>query len=189
MMEATEQDDALSLRGFVISRTGCLPTERAFRELSANEPLLRFTVHWLQKRDNDLLDAVTKLLGTTWTRTEVEQMVRGGDSAAAPDRVFLPVTLGCNPQLTEQLKELFRIGKGSFIGGGEYQPSGGEQVVELGELPVDEFKRLAAMATGMATQAEQTREQAGSVTLGNEGRDDPKLQRMREQIAHSKRFR
>lgn len=181
-MSATEDDAALALRGYVIARTGYLPTDRAFQELSRNELLLQYTAHWLQKRDGDLMEAVMKLLGTVWTREEVAEMT-GKEKASAPDRVFLPLALGCNPELAEQLKQLFRIGKGPFIGAGEYVPRAGEQVVEMADMPVEEFKRWAEMATGAAV-AERP-----AVTLGNDRVVDPKIDRMREQIAHSKRFR
>lgn len=183
-MTATEDDEALALRGYLISRTGCLPTEPAFQELSRNETLLRFTVHWLQKRDNDMLDAAMKLLGVCWDREDVEKM-GSGESPTPPKQVFLPLALGCNAQLGEQLRTLFRVGK-SQIGQGEYQPQPGEEVVELGELPIEEFKRWASAATGLAAQVEQQREQ--TVTLGSES-EDPRIERMREQIAHSKRIR
>lgn len=183
-MNATEADEGLALRGYLISRTGCLPTEPAFQELSRNESLLRFTVHWLQKRDNDLLDAVMKMLGVVWNREDVEKM-GSGESATPPKQVFLPLALGCNAQLGEQLRTLFRVGK-SQIGQGEYVPQAGEEVVELGDLPIEEFKRWAAAATGMAVEVERQREQ--TVTLGSES-GDPRIERMREQIAHSKRIR
>jgi hypothetical protein len=186
-MMATEDDAALALRGYVISKTGCLPTDPAFQELSRNEPLLQFTVHWLQKGESDLMDALMRLLGCVWHREDVVKMLKG-ETAAAPDRVFLPLAMGCNPQLGEQLKELFRLHKGKFIGAGEYQPSQGEQVIELGDLPVDEFKQWAQAATGAMGDAQRARQQ--SVTFGGEGKkNDPKLERIREQIAHSKRLR
>jgi len=183
-MSATEDDAALALRGYVIARTGCLPTDRAFQELSRNELLLQFTVHWLQKRDTDLMDTVMKLLGTVWTRDEVVQM-SGQENAAAPERVYLPLALGCNPELGEQLKQLFRVGKGPFIGAGEYVPQPGEDVVELADLPVEQFKQWAQMATGAG--GEPTSQPA--ITLGSDKVGDAKLDRMREQVAHSKRFR
>lgn len=180
-MEATEQDAGLALRGYVIARTGCLPTDPAFQQLSRNETLLRFTAHWLQKREADLIEMATKLLGLTWKREQVAKMSE--QKAGPPDEIFLPLSLAVNTELSEQLREMFRIGKGAFIGGGEYLPGAGEQVVELGELPVDDFMRLAQMATGAAGHVPD------SLTLGNDDVKDPKLQQIREQIAHSKRFR
>lgn len=179
-MEATEADDALALRGYIIARTGCLPTDRAFQELSRNEPLLRFTAHWLQKRESDVADLLMKLLGTAWSREDVTKMME--TKSAPPDDIFLPLALAVNPELGEQLREMFRVGKGAFIGGGEYLPGAGEQVVELGDLPAEDFKRLAQMASGAAAPSDST------ITLGSEV-SDPKIQQIRDQIAHSKRFR
>lgn len=181
-MEATERDDALALRGYVIARTGCLPTDRAFQELSRNEPLLRFTVHWLQKREGEVVDLAMRLLGTSWSREDVQKMM--DNKAAPPDEVFLPLSMAVNPELGEQLREMFRVGKGAYIGGGEYLPQPGEQVVNLGDLPVDRFKQLAQMATGAVDAASSQ-----SVTFGSEDVSDPKIKQIREQIAHSKRFR
>jgi hypothetical protein len=181
-MSATERDEALALRGYVIARTGCLPTDRSFQELSRNEPLLRFTAHWLQKREADVSEMVMRLLGTSWSREEVQRMA--DNKSAPPDEVFLPLAMAVNPELGEQLREMFRVGKGAFIGGGEYLPGQGEQVVGLGDLPVDQFKRLAQMATGAAEASSNP-----SVTLGNEREADPKIKQIRDQIAHSKRYR
>ena len=180
-MDATEQDEALALRGYIIARTGCLPTELAFQELTRNEPLLRFTAHWLQKREGDAVDLLTRMLGTVWKREDVAKMMDGKSSP--PDEVFLPLSLAINAELGEQLREMFRVGKGAFIGGGEYLPQVGEQVVELGDMPIEQFKRLAQMASGASTASDQT------VTLGSEKVSDPKIEQIREQIAHSKRFR
>lgn len=179
-MEATEADDALALRGYVIARTGCLPTDPAFQELSRNEPLLRYTAHWLQKRDADVVESAMRLLGTSWSRDDVTKMAE--TKSAPPDNIFLPLALAVNTELGEQLREMFRIGKGAFIGGGEYMPQPGEQVVQLGDLPAEDFKRLAQMATGAVAPSDP------AVTLGTEA-SDPKIEQIREQIAHSKRFR
>lgn len=180
-MDATEQDEALALRGYIIARTGCLPTDPAFQELSRNEPLLRYTAHWLQKRESDTVDLAMRMLGVVWSREAVAKMA--DEKSAPPDEVFLPLSLAINPELSEQLREMFRVGKGAFIGGGEYLPQPGEQVVNLGDVPIDHFKRLAQMASGASTASDQ------SVTLGSEKVSDPKIEQIRDQIAHSKRFR
>lgn len=170
----------MSLRGYVISRTGVLPTDPRFQELSRNELLLRFTAHWLRKREDELMDWAQRILGVVWTRSDVQQM---GKPSHIGDRVFLPLAMGVNGELAESLQQMF--GKGQMVGGGAYKPSPGEEIVELGDLPADEFKRWAAKAMG--TLAE-TKDEA--VTLGSEAATaDPKIEQMREQIAHSKRTR
>lgn len=161
----------------MISRTGVLPTDPRFQELSRNELLLRYTVHWLRKRETDTMDWWMRVLGMVWTREDVEQM--GKPSADQAARVFMPLALACNPDLAESLKQMFS----RSIAMGDYQPAPGEQVVELGDMSPEEFKRWAAQATGaLGPKSDE------SVTLGSETAD-PKIERMREQIAHSKRKR
>lgn len=174
-LEATEQDDELALRGYLISRTGVLPTDPRFQQLSSNDTLLRFTVHWLRKRENDLMDWVTRVLGVVWTRDDVKQM---GGTSTTGERVFLPLALGVNTDLSEALQQMFR--GGGEVAGGEYRPELGEEIVELGDMPADRFKQWAARAMGALSEN-------ADVTLGNETAHDPKIERMREQIAHSKR--
>ena len=170
----------MSLRGYVISRTGVLPTDPRFRELSSNDLLLRFTVHWLRKRESDLMNWATKVLGVVWSRDEVRQMSK---TSMIGDEVFIPLSIAVNNDLPEHLKKMFSS-SGSQIGGGDYKPAPGEEIVELGEMPVDEFKRWAAQAMGVVA------ERNDNVTLRNDAgaAADPKIERMREQIAHSKRM-
>jgi hypothetical protein len=154
-----------------------LPTDPRFRELSRNELLLRFTVHWLRKRETDLMDWWLKVLGIVWTREDVEAMQKPSGPA---DRVFLPLALACNAELTESLKQMFS--KSSQVAMGDYLPAPGEEIVELGDMPPEEFKRWAAQATGASAKSDEP------VTLEGEAAD-PRIERIREQIAHSKRKR
>lgn len=159
-----------------------MPTDPNFQELSRNNLLLQFTAHWLRKRESELMDWVTRVLGVVWTRDEVRQMGKGG--SVSSDRVFLPLALGVNAELAEALQSMFGKG-GTLVGGGDYKPAPGEEIVELGEMSPDEFKKWAAQATGMLAEKKDE-----AVTLGSEAAAaDPKIEQMREQIAHSKRTR
>jgi len=171
-----------------VSRTGVLPTDPNFLALCRNPTLLRFTAHWLRKREDDWFDLLSKLLGVAWNREEVERMVKRKGKAVAPSDAFIPLALGCNPQLSEQLRDLFRVSKsGTEIAGGEYQPGMHEEVVELGDLDPEQFKQWAQMATGASVNLEQQREQLVTIRKGSET-SDPRIERIREQIAASKRF-
>ena len=81
--------------------------------------------------------------------------------------------------------KVFRITKGKFIGGGEYQGRG-EEVVELGELPIDKFMEWTKAAIGGAQTVEQKRSRQ-TVSISND--DDPRASKIREQIRASKRLR
>ena len=175
----------MALRGFVISRTGVLPTDPRFLELSANEELLRYTAHWLQKREQDQVQLWGKLLGVFWTREQVDAMVNGKAKSTAPNETFIPLAYASNPDLLDGLKQTFRVHKGKFIGGGEYQPEG-EEVMELGDLPMDQWLQWANKATGMMRQVSEVAKES-AVTVKDGASDDPRLERIRDQIAHSKR--
>lgn len=185
-MTLTEQDGALALRGYVLSRTGVLPTDPDFVALCRDETMLRFCAHWLRKREDDWFEMLSKLLGVVWNRRDVERMLRRASVAARPDDVFIPLALGCNPQLSEQLKELF-VPKSGPIAGGEYMPEPGEEIVELGDVTPEQFKQWAAMATGMSNHIAKQREEPLSIKREGE-RLDPRIEQIRQQIAASKRF-
>jgi hypothetical protein len=173
----------LALRGFVIARTGVLPTDPTFVELSRNEELLRFTAYWLQRRDEEQQRSWLRALGVTWSRDDVEAMFSEKPTRPS-DSVFIPLAMAINPQIREALKQMFGAHKGAFVGGGEYVPGPGEQIVELDEnVSREEFLRMAR-AAGQASSTAQASWQPVKVLDGEA--DDPRIQRIREQIAHSK---
>lgn len=133
-----------------------------------------------------------RMLGVIWTRDQIAKMVSTKETSVVAGEVFIPLAQGINPELIDGLKKTFRIHEGNFIGGGEYQQEVGEEVVNLGDLPREEFLEFANRATGvMQGISEEFAKQERTVTIG-EGvgpAADPKLQRIREQIAASKRFK
>jgi len=193
-MGLTEDDQALAVRGYVIAHTGVLPTDPRFQALSANEELLAFTAHWLQKRETDFFEHLGKILGVRWERSEAEAMFgQKKQSSKIPNETFIPLAAAINPQLIDTLKNIFRITKGGpFIGGGEYMSKVGEEVVELGDLPPEEFLQFINSATPvMKETAERLEKQQRLVNVreGSDQHEDERLQRIREQITHSKRFK
>lgn len=157
-----------------------LPTDPAFQQLARNPNLLAFTAHWLRKTQEEWWDRTARFLGVLWTREEVARMNQPGSGQT--DECFIPLSLGVNPGLFEQLQSIFHLGS-KLIGQGEYQPGAGEEVVEMSDMSPDEFKSWAAQALGAAPAA------AEPVTLTTgDGAVDPRAQKIQEQIAASKRF-
>ncbi len=186
-LEAADQDPDLAIRGYVMARSGVLPTDPSFLALSQNDELLAWTYRWLRKVEDDGLAALMKILGVLWSRDDVDHMVNSKEGAKVQDEAMIPLALAVNPELREGLQKIFRITKGRWIGGGEYQGRAGDEVVELGDLPPEEFLQWANAATGalqgMAQEQEHRRE---SVTISN---DDPRISKIRDQIKASKRLR
>jgi len=132
------------------------------------------------------------MLGVHWTREQVQAMAVGKDkqSAVAPNEMMIPLAMGVNPDLMEGLKKAFRVvGGRSQIGGGEYMPGAGEQVVELGDLPREEWAQWIQGATPHVNEAGRKLEEMARPVNINEGKsDDPRIERIREQIERSKRW-
>ena len=166
-----------------------MPTDPRFQDLSRNEELLHYTAYWLAKREADWFEKLGNLLGTTWTREQVEKLVSTKKSAVIPGSVFLPLSLAVNPDLTDWLKQMFRVGQGQQIGGGEYVPGAGEEVQELGDLPKDEWMQWIGGATPVIRESvDQMNELASPVTINEGQAQDERIERIRNQIAHSKRW-
>lgn len=183
-MTAADADDDLAIRGYVMARSGTLPTDPSFRALSENDELLAWTYRWYRRVEDDGLAALMRILGVLWTRDDVDRMVNDRESPEAPRDVMVPLAMAVNPELREGLQKIFRVTKGRWIGGGEYRPDRGEEVVELGDLPRDEFLRWAKAAGGVTAGDAQ---EPASISMGVE--QDPRVEKMREQIRASKRFR
>jgi hypothetical protein len=132
-----------------------------------------------------------KMLGTIWTRDQIKQMVSSKETSVVASEVFIPLAQGINPELIDGLKKTFRVHEGNFIGGGEYRQETGEEIVNLGDLSREEFLRFANQATGVMkdlSTEQAKRERTVTIGEGIGSDEDPKLQRIREQIAASKRF-
>ena len=130
------------------------------------------------------------MLGITWTQESVNAMVNGKQKATAPNEIMIPLSLAINGDLFDALKKTFRVTRGKFIGGGEYETTQGENVVELGDLSIDEFLRWANKATGhMKKTADEIHQKERLVNIKEGDSGDEKLERIRAQIAKSKTWR
>lgn len=160
-----------------------LPTDPRFLALVQEPDLLNYTYHYLRKREEDQYQRWGRLLGVIWSRQDVEAMLNSDKSASAPERVFTPLSLAINPDLRDGLKDMFRVHKGAFVGGGEYHPESQEEIVEMGDMDRDEFLRFASAAGQGVTQASKR----AAVTIREGQSDNAQMHRIQEQIAHSKR--
>lgn len=131
------------------------------------------------------------MLGLLWTDDQVKALINAEPKATAPKEIFIPLSLAVNGELLEALKKTFRVHKGSFIGGGEYMTERGEEVVEMGDMPREEFIKWANQATGTMESIAEHFEAQHSLNIreGSDPSDDPRLQRARDQVAASKRFK
>lgn len=151
--------------------------------------MLHYTAYWLAKKESDWFERLGHLLGTEWSREQVERLVNPKQGATVPDKMFLPLSLAINPDLTEWLKQIFKVGQGQHIGGGEYVPGAGESVEELGDLSKDEWMKWIGGATpAISSAVEQINDLARPVTIKEGQSGDDRIERIRDQIAHSKRW-
>lgn len=148
--------------------------------------MLAITAHWFRKADHDRMDQLGHMLGTEWTREQVEVF---GKKPTAKERfnnlkredVRIPLTLAIRPELQETLTKMFAIGEKNgapMIAGGEFAPKMTEEVIELGEVSKDQFLALAnrsGMSTANAPAAPRKASKPSQVP--------EKVRKMQEQIA------
>jgi hypothetical protein len=123
---------------------------------------LLFAYHWISKVDNDQWKRLSKHLGTVWDRSTLEMLNSSGSGTRGTpsERLFIPLSLSMNPDLPEAL-----LGKKKSTGpappGGSSSQAGdglrtemalpaGEEVVNMGDLPKNEFIGLVSQA-GLAS--------------------------------------
>jgi hypothetical protein len=103
------------------------------------------------------------------------------------DEALIPLALAVNPDLLKSLKQMFGAARGTAIGGGEYHRAVGEEIVELGELAPDQFKRWMQGGGAAVQRHEAKAAEIPSAPVTVE--QDERLQRIREQVQASKRWR
>jgi hypothetical protein len=118
---------------------------------------LLFAYHWLSKVEEDTWERLTSNLGTIWdkeTLLTLQQKVSG--SHVGGDKVFVPLSLVMNPELPDAL--LGKKNSANSAPQGETPSSSsdglhtemampeGDEVVNMGELPKNEFFGLVAHA-------------------------------------------
>jgi hypothetical protein len=145
----------LAVRGFVLAKTGW--TLEYINKLP--ETHLLFAYHWLSKVEEDTWDRLTSNLGTIWDReTLLTLQSKVSGSHVGGDKVFVPLSLVMNPELPDAL-----LGKKNAAAAGPTVPEGtptqagdglhtgmalpeGDEVVNMGELPKNEFFGLISQA-------------------------------------------
>lgn len=143
----------MAVRGYILAKTGW--TLEYINSLP--EVHLLFAYHHLKKSDEDTWDRLGSHLGTLWEREALlalQQHVSG--TGEATPHVFVPLSLVMNPELPDAL--LGKKKEGSSVSPGGSIPSSGdglhtemampegEEVVNMGDLPKEEFFGLVAQA-------------------------------------------
>jgi hypothetical protein len=137
----SEFDPELSLRGFLLAATN-----RPWSEISQlNSVQLSFLYFWVKKFQMEQEHKMGRILGTRWTVREIRQAGKknnpgqGSKTYKDDEEINIPLSLAINPELLEGLVTL--VG-GAKVGGGEYTPQAGEEVVELSSLSKEDFQKV-----------------------------------------------
>lgn len=124
-----------------------------------------FSFHWLQKVESEQWDNLGHQLGTMWSKSELLRMSSAEPGARkGSDRIFVPLSLVINPDLVEGLLGKGKKDKNQPTSAGQTPlPPGdglntgmslpaGEEVVNMAELPKDEFLGIIKSA-GLPTKS------------------------------------
>jgi hypothetical protein len=118
---------------------------------------LLFAYHWLSKVEEDTWNRLGNHLGTLWDREALLALQSEVSGSGTPqNRIFVPLSLSINPELPDAL---LGKSKGRTTSPGEHgspnkgdglhtemaMPEGAE-VVNMGDLPKEEFFGLVASA-------------------------------------------
>lgn len=116
-----------------------------------------FAFHWLSKVDDDTWERLSSHLGTVWDREELMALQDSTPRSGKPqNKVFVPLSLSINPDLPDAILGKKKSGD-SVSPEGEPRSSGdglhtgmalpeGDEVVNMGELPKNEFIGLVSQA-------------------------------------------
>jgi len=142
----------LAVRGFVLAKTGW--TLEYINQLP--EVHLLFAYHHLRKAEDDDFGRLGAHLGTLWDREALmalqKQVAGDGDKS---ETIFVPLSLVVNPELPDAL-----LGKQSANSAPRGEPVShssdglhtamampeGDEVINMGDLPKEEFFGLVAQA-------------------------------------------
>jgi len=135
-MTLTEKDPELALRGRVCANLGMLPTDPRIVYSSIEE--LMFLDHYAQKRDEDFLYRIGKMLGVIWTK---DDFIKTGvnQRRATVERVDVPILVALKPELADIIRRDFEMkqDQANVLG-----LSSEDTVVELGSLPKEEYQKI-----------------------------------------------
>lgn len=150
----------MAVRGYVIAKTGwTLDYINGLPELH-----LLFVYHHLKKDEDNYWSEFGRHMGTTWERKVLESMLEPSKGNARTNpRIFVPLSLVLNPDLPSILlgrplgdRGAQNTSPGKPNGGdglytGMALPKG-EEVINMGDLPKEEFFGLVSSA-GMAKKS------------------------------------
>ncbi len=125
-----------------------------------------FCYHWCKKVESDQWDNLGLQLGTMWSRSELLRLSEAKPGAKeGSDRIFVPLSLVINPDLVDGLLQRAKKSENqpTSTSGETPLPSGdglntgmslpvGEEVVNMAELPKDEFLNLIK-SSGLPTKS------------------------------------
>lgn len=143
-MHIADEDPELATCGYIISRTGLLPTDPRFKDLIENPLLMAFTYHWLQKHEEMQVQVLWKALGVYWTWEDIQETPNAGPQ----HEMFVPLSIALN-QDSKGFRKFLRHGlKPRPQGKGAKKTKQG--YVELGELSKENFLKWTQAALGAA---------------------------------------
>lgn len=124
-------------------RGGYTPDE--VKKMSETDIL--FINHYQELLETEQQKFWTDALGVVWEADEFNKPKSVVTSTGKPDRIFIPLTMAVNPDIVNTIKEnlgLTKDGKKTqtFVGGGDYVPKEGEQIVSMGDISKDDFKKM-----------------------------------------------
>ena len=144
----------MAVRGYVLAKTGW--TLEYINRLP--ETHLLFAYHHLRKTDEESWDRLGSHLGTLWDREALmalqRQVAGDGDKSST---IFVPLSLVVNPELPDALlgkqsatsaspgEPVSRTSRGDGLHTAMAMPEG-DEVINMGDLPKDEFFGLVAQA-------------------------------------------
>jgi len=127
-----------------MARGGYTPEE--IRNMTELE--IQFLSHYQVLLETDHQKFWTDCLGVIWEADEFNKPkpVESQSDNVRPNRLFIPLLQGINPDILTVVKENFGLSKEgkkrqAFVGGGDYIPKAGENIVSMASLSKDEFKK------------------------------------------------
>jgi hypothetical protein len=118
---------------------------------------LLWTDYYLHKENEDSFDRLADILGTRWTRDQVNQIFNGEIKRETSDVLSVPLSFIIQPEFQEALKGMF--GSKHGIDAPEWVKK--VEVVEGWDIPRDQFTQLARGAS-VVIPVEQFRKQTGN---------------------------
>ena len=104
---------------------------------------LLFLQHYQELIKKEQEEFFISSLGIVWDKKSFEEKLEKDNKPI--EKLFIPLSVAVNPDILDYVKKQFnvsKIGKSTMIGGGEYMPRPGEEIISMGELSKDEFMKL-----------------------------------------------